>query len=208
MSSLAEIEAAAAELAVWHEYRRQGLTVLPFGTVNWTYDGDAHVPASERLPAIAMGINPGSGNGATEPRFGPGEAKWRTNCVKLTGVQASQIVFAELVSISTRSLADLEGGLNVEEGIGASARLNTAIIDYHQPEAVYQLGFLVGSLEPAIRIYGLKQLNVVPRPGGDGRLLVHYKMLSGVNWLSIRHFAAPGFSNEDFAAVRRYVASL
>lgn len=206
MSSLAEIEAASADLAVWHRVNNQGLSPLPFGTVNWTYNGDDHIQAVKPLPAVVIGINPGDGNGATEPGMSRSEARWRSNCSKLSGRRPSEIVFAELVSIPTKRVVDLEGGLTVANAIEASKRVNTAILEFHRPAVTYQMGFLDGGLAAAISIYELEHVSTVARPEAEGRLLVHYRMPSGMNWLSVRHFAAPGFSNEDFAAVHRYVS--
>lgn len=208
MGSIAEVEAARAELAVWHDANNYGLSPLPFGDVNWTYNGDQHVPAPRRLPAIVMGINPGGGNGATKPGMSDSERKWRSNCVRLTGKSASEIVFAELVCIPTRRVADLEAGLTVADGIKASRRLNTAIMEFHRPKVIYQMGFLEGSLASTIMLYGLEQVATVMRSNGEGRLLVHYRTPSGLGWLSIRHFAAFGFSGKDFEDVHTYVAGI
>ena len=208
MSSLVEIEAARRDLALWHDANNQGLSPLPFGMVNWTYDGDDHAPASTPLPAVVIGINPGDGNGAAKPGMSPSEARWRSNCSMLSGRSPSEIVFTELVSIPTKRVVDLEGGLTVADAVKASARLNTAILAFHSPQVVYQMGFLGGSLAQTVSIYGLEHVSTVMRSQAKGRLLEHYRLPSGLDWLSIRHFAAFGFSGEDFAGVRDYVASL
>lgn len=209
MSSLSEIEAARADLASWHDRHNRGLSPLPFGDVNWTYDGDKHVEAVEPLPAIVMGINPGDGNGAAQPGISSSEVRWRTNCSKLTGRLPSQIVFAELVCIPTKRLIDLEAGAtSLEAGIRASVRLNNAIIGYHRLRLVYQMGFLDGSLTSAVQAYGLRLITTKMRSNGEGRLLVHYKTPTDGDWLSIRHFAAPGFSGADFDTIHAYVAEI
>lgn len=209
MASLVEIEAARAALAIWHEARRGGLSPLPFGEVNWTYDGDRHVPADVPLGAVVVGINPGDGNGAQQRGMSRSERTWRTRCVRLIQRPAEQIVFAELISIPTKRVADLGGGsASISEAIEASHALNKGIIAFHRPFAVYQPGLLTGDLSSVVEIYGLELQAEKPRSTKGGRLLSHYRMPSGVHWISFRHFASPGFSNDDRAEIQNYVTQL
>ncbi|MEI9903717.1 MAG: hypothetical protein WDN06_06805 [Asticcacaulis sp.] len=205
--TLEDIAAAEAELSLWYQRHAMELSCLPFGEVNWTYDGDAHVKATTPLKTIVMGINPGDGNGAKTSGISPSERTWRTRCVKLTGRSPSEIEFSELVSIPTKKIATLkDASFTIETALEASRRTNEAIIAFHKPKVIYQPGFLTGYLTSVPNLYNLKEKDRRPRANGKGTLLTAYETPGGIPWF--RHFAAFGFSKRDMEDIQTYVSEL
>ena len=140
MTSLADISAALTNLEKWRDCAPRTRNE-ELARVNWTYDGDKHVEAEQGLDVILMGFNPGAGRGATPTKLAPGEKRYRTYCQKLSEGLGKGFVMAELVPMSTQNEAELQSRFgNLDDLICAGAPVNMAVIKYHKPKVVFQIG--------------------------------------------------------------------
>jgi hypothetical protein len=214
MSTLTEIDAARGRLAEWHRTDPKAIS-FPLGPVNWTYDGDLHIEAVDRLPVIVMGFNAGAGNGATATRLSGSEKRWRTRCTKLAagfgdGIHAGRYVLAELILLGSFDKAELRSKYgDLRPAFAAGADINRAVIAYHHPKIIFQTGIDDNDLVTISALYGLKFVGSKPRPAYPAhKLLKHYEMADGTPWLAIMHFARMGFSNRDIEAIRDYARTV
>lgn len=205
MTTLGDIDVAYAKLKEWRdsdpETRSEKLA-----SINWTYDGDKHIEATEHHDLIVMGFNPGAGNGATAEKLSPGEKRWRTNCERISAGLFDGFVLAELIPISSSSQFVLERGFGkFDQLICAGAPVNISVIKYHKPRLILQVG--IGSLNSIMKYYSLADLNIdVRRPFRACEILLrHLQMEDGTPWIAIRHFNSHGFSTDDRLKVREYL---
>jgi hypothetical protein len=214
VSTLADIDAARLRLAEWHQSDEKAKH-LPLGEVNWTYEGDRHVEAIDRFPAIIMGFNAGSGNGATSTRPSRSEVNWRTKCTKLAaefgdGSNRGRFVLAELILLGSFNQRELYASYgDLEPAFTAGADINLAVIAYHQPRIIFQTGINDRDLTIVARLYGLTFIGSQSRPDHPSHtLLRHYEMEGGTPWLAVMHFARMGFSNKDMEAIQAYARTV
>ncbi len=210
MSSLSEIDEAHSALEQFYGRTKGELEInngLTLGISNWTYgagtDRDLHLPAPQGLPVVFMGFNPGGGDGAQKPGMTRSERTWRTRCSRLAKAHPNEIVFAELISIPTQRASDLPSD-RIEELMGASVRLNSAIISFHKPKVIFQTGLDAATVAMVERLYGLRHEKSIARQTQTSQALGHvYRMANGTPWIIFRHFASYGFSSLDRETIQQ-----
>ena len=178
--------------------------------VGWYYDDDKHVPAVERQSVIMMGFNPGAGIGATETKLSASEKAWRTRSNGLASGLTPRLVYAELIAESSRDIRTLRStNRSLVDALALAASSCRRVIAYHKPDLILQAGLDTTAMADVKRLYDLEFVTEKARPANSRHVLFrHYLTPTGVNWISFRHFAAPGFSQNDRDAIRGYATQL
>ncbi len=88
--------------------------------------------------------------------------------------------------------------------MGASVRLNSAIISFHKPKVIFQTGLDAATVAMVERLYGLRHEKSIARQTQTSQALGHvYRMANGTPWIIFRHFASYGFSSLDRETIQQ-----
>lgn len=87
------------------------------------------------------------------------------------------------------------------------AKQNLVMIGYHKPKVVFQPG--LAWLSDAVKFYGLTRVDTIHSSRSRRRLIEHYRMADGTDWLCTPHWTASfGFSGADMDEIKVYAAAI
>jgi hypothetical protein len=164
--------------------------------------------SEDRVDAIIMGMNPGEAPERDDGVSPASKGNWSRLCQSAADSVGGKWTISEMFFWSSHDLAALRKRVgDFSPYLEFCATQNLVMIAYHRPKVVFQPG--LGWLRDAVRFYNLTKVETIYSSRRRRRLIEHYCMHDGTNWLCTPHWTASfGFSGDDMNDIKAYAAAL
>ncbi len=157
---------------------------------------------------IVMGMNPGEAPSREDGVSPASMGNWSRLCQAAADSVGGSWAISEMFFWSSHDLAALRRRVgDFSPYLEFCAKQNLVMIGYHKPKVVFQPG--LAWLSDAVKFYGLTRVDTIHSSRSRRRLIEHYRMADGTDWLCTPHWTASfGFSGADMDEIKVYAAAI